>query len=192
MKFKSSVATLLVLSLCAACAVLAAAIRGAPQISQPKAVDLSGLTVIGIQARTSYARESGPQGVIGPQWTKFMTEGWLNKIPNRADRNMMAVYTDYENEYKGQYTFVVGAKVKADTAVPSGMIAVKVPAGHYAMFTTDTGPVQQILPTAWRAIWALPKSSLGGDRTYKTDFEVYDQRAMNPQNSQVDIYIGIK
>jgi len=27
---------------------------------------------------------------------------------------------------------------------------------------------------------------------YRADFEIYDQRAMDPQNLQMDVYIGIK
>jgi predicted transcriptional regulator YdeE len=29
------------------------------------------------------------------------------------------------------------------------------------------------------------------DRTYTTDFEVYDERAQNPANVVVDIFIGV-
>jgi predicted transcriptional regulator YdeE len=33
---------------------------------------------------------------------------------------------------------------------------------------------------------------LGGDRRYATDFEIYDQRAQDPNNTILDIYIGLK
>ncbi|MFT5885520.1 MAG: putative transcriptional regulator YdeE [Arcticibacterium sp.] len=29
------------------------------------------------------------------------------------------------------------------------------------------------------------------DRTYATDFEVYDERAQNPEDVEVDIFVGI-
>ena len=29
-------------------------------------------------------------------------------------------------------------------------------------------------------------------RTYKTDFEIYDRRSRDPQNAQLDLYIGMK
>lgn len=29
-------------------------------------------------------------------------------------------------------------------------------------------------------------------RKYKTDFELYDQRAVDPENSKVEIHVGIK
>ena len=39
---------------------------------------------------------------------------------------------------------------------------------------------------------ALPKTAVGGDRTYRADFEVYDQRAADPQNMVMDAYVGIR
>ena len=36
------------------------------------------------------------------------------------------------------------------------------------------------------------QGQLGGKRAYNTDFEVYDQRARDPQDSQIDIYVGVK
>lgn len=32
---------------------------------------------------------------------------------------------------------------------------------------------------------------LGGQRAYKADFEVYDQRAADPNSAVLDIYIGL-
>ncbi len=34
--------------------------------------------------------------------------------------------------------------------------------------------------------------NLGGKRKYIADFEVYDQRAANPNQAVIDIYIGIE
>src|SRR6185369_11127917 len=43
--------------------------------------DVTSFTVIGIAARTTNARESGPNGVIPQQWQKLFQEGVLDKIP---------------------------------------------------------------------------------------------------------------
>jgi predicted transcriptional regulator YdeE len=68
-----------------------------------------------------------------------------------------------------------------------------VPAGRYALITSATGPVQSVVPQAWQQIWGLEdRSQLGGVRSYKADFEVYDQRSRDPQSSQVDVCIGIR
>jgi predicted transcriptional regulator YdeE len=39
---------------------------------------------------------------------------------------------------------------------------------------------------------SLPRSAVGGDRVYQADFEIYDQRAADPQNLQADVYVGIR
>jgi len=158
----------------------------------PKVISESGFNVIGIESRTSYAKESSPDGIIGKQWGRFMGEGLASKIPNKTDTNLIAVYTEYDGDYKGAYTFLIGAKVNSVSEIPPGMVSKKIPAGHYAVFTTEKGPVEQVVPSAWKDIWAIPKSSAGGDRAYKADYEVYDQRASDPKNSQVEIHIGIK
>jgi predicted transcriptional regulator YdeE len=59
--------------------------------------------------------------------------------------------------------------------------------------TSAKGPVAQVVPQAWQQVYSLEDNKqLGGARAYKADFEVYDQRSQNPQDSQVDLYIGLK
>lgn len=158
----------------------------------PKMVQETGFIVVGISARTSNAKESSAQGVIGRQWARFMKDSLLNKIPNKVDTNVLAVYTDYESDANGPYTYILGARVSSADHIPQGMVSRKVPSGRYAIFTSGKGPAEKVVPDTWRRIWAVPKSSTGGNRAYLADFELYDQRAADPQNSEVDIYIGIK
>jgi predicted transcriptional regulator YdeE len=159
----------------------------------PKVVqNAQGFTVIGISVRTNNAREQTPEGAIGKQWQRFFQEGLLGKIPNKTDSNIIAAYTQYAGDHTGDYTFVLGARVSSDKEIPKGMVAVKVPSGKYAVFTSEKGPAYKVVPATWWHINSLPKSSTGGDRLYQTDFEVYDQRAADPANSQVDVYVGIK
>lgn len=158
----------------------------------PRIVQQDEFTVIGIAARTNNAREATADGVIGKQWARFMQEGVLSKIPDKADSSIVAVYTDYASDHNGDYTFVLGARVSSSKHVPEGMVAKKIPAGRYAIFMSDKGPGAKVVPELWMKINALPKSAIGGDRVYRADFEVYDQRAADPQNLQVDVYIGIR
>lgn len=153
--------------------------------------EITGFTVIGIEARTNNAKESGADGVIPKQWQRFFSEGLAEKIPNKTGPNFYAVYTDYASDHNADYTYVVGAQVKEGTPAPSGMVAKSVPAGRYVFLTTDKGPLAKVMPAAWQHILELEgKGKL--KRAYKTDFEIYDQRAQDPQNAQVDIYIGVK
>jgi predicted transcriptional regulator YdeE len=158
----------------------------------PRVIQQSAFTVIGISTRTSNAKEISGQGDIGQLWARFMQDGLLAKIPHKIDANILAVYTDYETDANGPYAYILGARVSSADNVPQGMVARKVPAGKYAVFTSGKGPAEKVVPDTWRRIWAVPKSSPGGNRTYLADFELYDQRATDPRNSQVDIYIGIK
>lgn len=183
--------TLLLLLMTSGVAAAAVSAKG-ERIMKAKTVSIEGFTIIGIEARTTNAKESSGQGIIGKQWDRFMKEGLLNQISDRIDSNIVAMYTDYESDRNGEYSFVLGAKVKAASQIPPGMVAKKVPSGRFAFFTTETGPVWKVVPETWKAIWDLPKTAPGGDRAYQADFEIYDQRASDPNRSQVDVYVGIK
>jgi len=158
----------------------------------PRIVQEQGFSVVGISTRTSNAIEKSGRGVIGKQWERFMKSGLLATIPNRVDTNILALYTDYESDHSGAYSFILGAKVSSAESVPAGMVVKQIPAGKYAVFTTARGPAVKVIPECWQHINSLPKSAPGGDRTYETDFEVYGPGAPDPQNAQVDIYIGIR
>ena len=151
-----------------------------------------GFTVVGISTRTSNAKEASGEGIIGKQWERFMKEGLLAKIPNKVDSNIVVVYSGYESDANGAYDYTIGAKVKSADKIPAGMVAKKVPAGRYATFTSEKGFVGRVVPETWSRIWTVPKSVMGGDRAYRADFEIYDQRAADREHAQVDIYIGIK
>ena len=165
-------------------ATLLAAAAGAAQWDM---ATVDEVRVIGIEARTSNAKEMTAEGVIGKQWTRFSKEGLLARIPNKADSAIVALYTDYQSDKDGAYTFVLGARVSSVKHVPEGMVARKIPAGRYAVFTSDRGPAARVVFETWKRIWAAPL-----DRAYKTDFELYDDRAADPQNTEMSIYVGLR
>ena len=152
---------------------------------------IASFTVIGIEARTSNAKEATPEGIIGKQWQKFFGERVLDRIPDRIDRNVYAVYSDFASDHHGEYSFLIGAKVKDGTAPPTDMVAQRIPASRYTVFTSEKGPFSEIVPSLWRKIFRLEDAGTL-KRAYQTDFELYDQRAQDPQNGQVDIYVGVK
>lgn len=158
----------------------------------PKIVKQDGFSVIGIAVRTSNAKEMTADGLIGKQWARLFQEGILEKIPNKVDSSIVAVYTDYASDHNGEYTYVLGARVTSDANVPPGMVAKKIPGGKFAVFTSERGPAPQVVPALWIKINSLPKDAAGSDRVYKADYEVYDERARDPQNLQVDVYVGIR
>ena len=158
----------------------------------PKIVRQDGFTVVGISARTNNAREMTADGVIGKMWGRLMQDGLLAKIPNKANTAIVAVYTDYASDHNGDYTYLLGSRVTSDADVPDGMVSKKIPAGKFAVFTSEKGPAPKVVPELWMKINSLPENAVGADREYRADFEIYDQRAMDPQNMEMDVYIGIK
>jgi len=153
----------------------------------PKMVDETGFVVIGIAERTSNAREMSGEGIIGKQWGRFLQENLLAQIPSKVDSAIVAVYTDYASDQDGEYTFVIGARVKAEAEAPVGMVATTVPAGRYALFVSETGPVGEVVMKTWQDVWAA-----GIDRAYRADLEVYDERAGDPGNAVVEVRVGVR
>ena len=133
----------------------------------PKIVEETGFTVVGISTRTTNAKEMSGKGVIAQQWDRFMKEGLLSKIPNKVDSKILAVYTDYESDANGAYSYILGARVSSADDVPPGMVAQRVPAGRYAVFISEKGFVGKVVPETWSRIWAVPKSAPGGNRAYQ-------------------------
>ena len=153
--------------------------------------DLPGFLIIGIEARTTNAKEATPDGIIPKQWQKFFQEGIVAKIPNRVGSNIYALYTDYVSDRNGEYSFVIGAMVKNGTAAPDGMVAKQVPGGRFAVITSDKGPLPKVVPEAWQAAWKMEDDGKL-KRSYQTDFEIYDKRSQDSHDAQVDIYVGLK
>jgi predicted transcriptional regulator YdeE len=137
-----------------------------------KTAQVAEFFVVGIAARTSNEREMSGQGVIGKHWERLFNEHVLANIPNRVDSNIYAIYADYATDHNGDYTFLLGAKTRDGSQVPDGMIAKRVPAGKYAVVTSDRAPVIEAVVGAWRKIWSATPADLGGERAFQTDFEL--------------------
>lgn len=151
---------------------------------------VDSFTVVGIQTRTSNAREATSDALIPGMWTRFTNENLLSQIPKRVDSRIVALYTDYDNDKDGPYTYVLGAKVSSAKDVPPGMTWRPVESGNYAMFTAQGGAPAKMVVDLWKRIWSLEKpGSL--HRAYKTDFEVH-YGPSDPAQARVDVYIGLQ
>jgi predicted transcriptional regulator YdeE len=158
----------------------------------PKIVNIKEFAVVGIRVRTNNAREMTQNGLIPGQWQKFMQGNLLAKIPDRFDSHIFVLYTNYASDRNGDYDYIIGARVNPNAKVPDGMVMKKVPTGKYAVFASEKGPIANVTVGVWKQIWAIEDAKSGEHRAYKTDYEVHDERAVDPQNSQIDVYVGIK
>jgi predicted transcriptional regulator YdeE len=152
----------------------------------------SGFYVVGITARTNNAQEMSGNGRIGDVWQTFLQPSLVAKIPNKIGVDPIAIYTDYETDHRGHYTYLLGVPTSSTDALPAHLTVKHIPAGRYAVFTSGRGPITQVVPEIWQRIWSMSPEELGGTRSFKTDFEIYDQRAADPQNAQIDVYVGLR
>lgn len=116
-----------------------------------------------------------------------------DRIPYRKHPGVTyCVYTEYETDFTGDYTYFVGEEVPSLEAIPNGLVPLLLPAQKYVKFTTESGTMPSVCIEAWQKIWAMSPEELGGTRNYVADFEFYDERASNPKSTVLDIYVGIR
>ncbi len=154
----------------------------------------NAFSVVGLNGRTSNLRETSGQGIIGSLWQKLMSEHLLDQIPDKTDSNIVAVYSDYASDEHGEYTYTLGARVLGGgpKELPEGLHRVIIPTGRYALFPSARGPVPGIVIETWKDIWNIKALHPELHRTYKSDYELYDERARNPQDAQVDVFVGVQ
>jgi predicted transcriptional regulator YdeE len=137
--------------------------------------------VIGISMRTANDRflKEAP-----PLWDRFFKENLSDKIPNKINKNLLAVYTEYAGDYTQPYTYIIGCEVSSLEVVPEGMVGVTISASPYAVFTSK-GPHPQSMMQTWQAIWNSDVK-----RSYTTDFEVYGPGFQAEKNPEIKVYIA--
>ncbi len=152
------------------------------------------IKLVGVTARTSNARESQQEtAVIWQTIQKYFSLQGPEKILHSTHPGVTySVYTDYESDYTGEYTYFFGQQVSEFDSVPEGLSILIIPAQKYVKFTSEPGVMPQVCFTMWQNIWQMSDAHLGGTRAYIADFEIYDERARDPQAVVLDIYIGIK
>ncbi len=148
-------------------------------------INLEAAFVIGISVRTSNA--AGESGTAIPGlWNRFISEGVISRIPNRLNDSVYCVYTAYESDYTAPYTTVIGCRVSSPDTIPEGMELVHLPEGTYEQVTVKGNLQEGIIFNAWTDIWSRPLK-----RSYQADFEIYDEKAADFNNAEVNIYVGI-
>ncbi|TGK36059.1 AraC family transcriptional regulator [Leptospira gomenensis] len=147
--------------------------------------------VVGISIVTKNEDEISGRGKIGTLWRRFYEEGILERIPGKKNPvHVLAVYTDYESDETGAYRLLIGAEVESPENVPDGLEIRYIPKGEYTKITSERGPIEKAAVGVWTEIWG--DAELKQKRKFAADFELYDQRAADPQDAQLDVFIGIR
>jgi predicted transcriptional regulator YdeE len=144
---------------------------------------LPARTVVGIAHRT---RNADAQGSIPGCWKEFLAGNMVAKIPHRAIPPVMyAVYSDYEKDWTGFYSYLLGCGVTRAETVPAGMEARHIPPQTYAVFRAK-GRMPDEITQIWANVWAS-----GLPRTYTYDFELYDKRFARPNAKEAEVWVAI-
>lgn len=148
---------------------------------------IQSFKIIGIEVRTTNEKGKGAED-IGALWGKFFSENIAGKIPNKESEETYAIYTDYESDFTGKYTTVIGQKVTTLNSIPKGCIGREFQGGNYKKFMA-IGAIPNAVVQTWKEIWNNDKIL---NRKYTADFEMYGEKSQNGDKSEVAIYIAVK
>ncbi|HJK88666.1 MAG: AraC family transcriptional regulator [Alphaproteobacteria bacterium] len=161
---------------------------------QKTVTELPEIKLLGILCRTNNTAEMNISSAkIAPTIQKYFRQAVGEEIPNRKNPGTTyCVYTDYESDFTGDYTYFIGEEVKFVGDSMEGFSSIIIPAQNYAKFTSKPGIMPEVCIDMWQNIWKMKSGELGGKRAYLADFEVYDKRALDPSKTVLDIYVGVK
>jgi predicted transcriptional regulator YdeE len=159
---------------------------------RPKCVDCGELRFIGVEVRTTNDIEESPVTARIPGiWQRCKEEQLFDQLPHRVHPDIWyGVYTKYESDYTGEYSFAVAAEVDRVLSVPAGMVSVSLPPATYLVFRRS-GALPYAVIEAWKEIWEyfarLPKYR----RTYTGDFERYEPHEAG-EPTRVEVYVSVE
>lgn len=156
-------------------------------------VKMQEIKLIGLSARTNNNNEMNPQtSKIGELAGRYWSQDVAAQMSGRKNPGVtLSVYTEYDSDEHGDYTYFIGEEVSSFENVPSRFKKLIIPAAQYQKFTTPAGKMPEVVINAWQQIWKMSSDDFKGKRAYQADFEIYDQRASDPSNTIVDIHVGI-
>lgn len=148
---------------------------------------LETFKIIGISTETTNEKGKAAKD-IGNLWDRFFAETISEKIPNKKSSDIYSIYTDYESDYKGNYTCVTGLKVESLNEIPKGLVGREFKSGKYLKFIAK-GEMPKAIQDTWQEIWEKDDTL---NRSYSADFEVYGEKSQIGENSEVEIFIAVE
>jgi predicted transcriptional regulator YdeE len=150
-------------------------------------IELHEVQLIGLSLKGKTTNANSQSSIdCGNLWQEFMRDGIAGKIPGKLNEEVLAAYHSYDGDHTQPYAFFIGCKVNPGTVVPEGLDSLTIPSGNYLKITAK-GKFPDCIANAWIEIW---KTDL--PRAYTVDFERYDERAIDWNNSEVDIFLSVK
>jgi len=148
-------------------------------------LELPRFFIVGISVRTTN-KDGQSQKDIGDLWGKFMGQNIKAQIHNKESVDTYCVYTDYESDFNGKYTTILGCKVKSLDSIPAGMIGIAVAPTTFRVYISK-GKIPECVVNTWMGIWKEQP-----ERKYTADFDVYGPKAQDIANAEVETYLSVK
>ena len=121
----------------------------------------------------------------GKLWKDFFEIA--NQITNKKSDDIYAIYTDFESDYTGVYTAIVGYEVHSLTNIPKGLVGKEIGGGKYQKIIAR-GEMPNAIMKAWQEIWKKDKEL---HRRYTSDFEIHGINSQKGNDSEVEIFVSI-
>lgn len=141
--------------------------------------------VVGLAVRTTNENDQAAKD-IPALWQRFFLENIAPGIPDKTGSELYCIYTDYEDDFTKPYTTILGCPVADLSQIPEGLTGHTIAAGDYTHFQAKGKLNEGIVYQEWTGIW-----NSGMQRAYGSDFEIYGEKAQDPENATVDIFISI-
>ena len=142
--------------------------------------------VIGISIRTT--NENGQAAVeIGELWGRFMNENILEAIPNKVNKTVYSIYTDYDGDHTQPYTAMLGCCVTTLENIPDGMVGREFEGGNYVKMTAKGDLSKGLIVNQWSKIWEMDL-----ERVFTADFEIFGEKSKNPEDAEIDFLVAVK
>jgi len=143
--------------------------------------------IIGISIRTTNQKGQASKD-IETIWSRFWNEKIQEQIPNKLHENIYAVYTDYETDFSGPYTTIIGLPVSSLAIIPKGFVGITVKKAVYRKFVSK-GKMPDAVVNTWMEIWENNK--LNQARTYKVDFTIHGEKYFDGDAAEVETFISV-
>ena len=148
-------------------------------------IHLPDFTLAGIQLDHPTLNANGQSMKdCGYLWERFTKESIASRIDEKFSDVIYAVYYNYSGDHNDPYHYFLGCQVPESTVAGEGLSILNIAGAHYTRITAR-GKMPDCVANAWTKIW---KSKM--QRAYIADFEVYDERASNWENVEVDIFLS--
>lgn len=142
--------------------------------------------IIGISVRTTNANGQSAND-IEALWGKFWGEEIQKQLPNTVSEDIYAVYTDYETDFTGPYTTIIGLPVSSLKDVPEGFVGITIETDVYQKFVSK-GKMPEAMFNTWLQIWQDKTLK----RSYHADFTVHGKKYYEGDNAEVETFLSIK